>query len=119
MKATDHVYAGIKGSVLALSRTDGSVVWQARLKGSSYVALASMAPTDTEILASTNGEVFCLDAATGALRWHNPLRGWGTGLTFLMVPGAAPDPQTGQMAEFVRRAEAQRAASASAAAASS
>ena len=37
------------------------------------------------IYASTHGEVFCLDAATGQTRWRNPLRGLGWGLVSLAV----------------------------------
>jgi hypothetical protein len=32
------------------------------------------------VLASCCGEIFCLDPLTGHLRWHNPLKGFGTGL---------------------------------------
>ena len=31
-------------------------------------------------LAGVQGEVFCLDATTGDVRWHNKLKGFGTGI---------------------------------------
>ena len=32
------------------------------------------------LCAATQGELFCLDPATGELRWHNKLKGRGRGL---------------------------------------
>ena len=31
------------------------------------------------LIASTNGYIYCLDPATGDIRWHNPLKGYGMG----------------------------------------
>ena len=77
MKITDLVFIGIKGSVVALNRTTGEQVWVRRLKGSDFVNLVLDRET---ILASCYGEIFCLDALTGAALWHNPLKGFGLGL---------------------------------------
>jgi outer membrane protein assembly factor BamB len=83
MKITDLVFIGIKGSVIALNRATGEQVWIRRLKGADFVNLVLDRET---ILASCYGEIFCLDALTGAALWHNPLKGFGLGLTTIATP---------------------------------
>ena len=46
-----------------------------------------MLQAEDEIYATTKGEVFCLDPGTGQIRWHNPLKGMGTGLVSIAGPG--------------------------------
>jgi len=111
MSAEQFVYVGIRGSVLALHPGDGSIVWQTKLKGSDYVTLSSAGP---QLFAITLGEVFCLDAGTGALQWHNPLRGWGTGLATLLVPGGNNTTTNTVAAEMRRQQQAAASAAASA-----
>jgi outer membrane protein assembly factor BamB len=79
-KTPRFLYVGIKGRVLAIHRESGEVAWESRLKGSSMV---SVLVEDGRIFATSKGEVFCLDAATGAQLWHNPLPGLGTDLASL------------------------------------
>ena len=74
---TDLIFIGIKGSVVALERTTGVQIWSAELKGSD---LANVWFDGETLLAATQGEIFCLDPATGHIRWHNPLKGLGWGL---------------------------------------
>jgi outer membrane protein assembly factor BamB len=71
------VFIGIKGSVVALDCTTGQQAWATHLKGSDFV---NVVLEDRAILASCCGEIFCLDPLTGDALWHNPLKGFGTGL---------------------------------------
>jgi outer membrane protein assembly factor BamB len=71
------VYVGVKGNVIALDRATGEEIWSARLKGSDFV---NVVLDGDVVLATTKGEVFCLEAATGILRWQNELPGLGWGL---------------------------------------
>lgn len=87
MKISDLIFIGIKGSVLALNRATGDRLWSTHLKGSDFVNVVVQEHT---LLASCQGEIFCLDALTGEGRWHNPLKGFGTGLATI----AAQDIQT-------------------------
>lgn len=80
----DLVYVGIRGHVLGLNRSDGSILWERKLKGSDFVTLTW---DREEVLAVTAGEVFCLNATDGAILWHNRLPGWGTGFASILVPG--------------------------------
>ena len=77
MKTSALVFIGIKGSVVALNRATGQQVWATHLKGSDFVNVVAQ---DGAILASCYGEMFCLDPRTGNALWHNPLKGFGTGL---------------------------------------
>ena len=63
------------------------------------------------ILASTKGEVFCLDAATGTRLWHNSLPGEGTGLITFATPAGASTP-VAPLREKQRRDEADAATAA-------
>ena len=102
MKPSDLVFVGIKGSVVALNRATGQQVWATHLKGSDFVNAVLQ---DGMILATCCGEIFCLDPLTGNARWHNPLKGFGTGLATI-----ASDNATVLAAK--RRADEQAAAAA-------
>jgi len=114
MKQANLIYIGIKGSVVALNRESGDIVWTANLKGGDFV---NVVRDENDLFATTRGEVFCLDPATGAVRWNNPPRGFGTGLATISTTTAPSAPPVLPMAEKRRRDE-QAAASASAAATS-
>src|SRR5260370_16331456 len=77
MKVSELVFIGIRGSVIALNRATGEQVWATHLKRYDFV---NVMVEDGRILASCSGEVFCLDPLTGNAIWHNPLKGFGTGL---------------------------------------
>ncbi len=77
MQAAQLVFIGIKGSVVALNRATGQQVWATHLKGSDFV---NVVVQDGAVLASCYGEIFSLDPLTGIGMWHNPLKGFGTGL---------------------------------------
>ncbi len=114
MKPADLVYIGIKGSVLALDRNSGTIIWRAALVGSDFVNLVG---AGKNIFATTKGEVFCLDSQSGAVLWHNRLKGLGIGLASLLV-GAAPSGQQAALLVAKHRHDQQAAAATSASAAS-
>ena len=113
MKTAQLIYIGIKGSLIALNRATGRQVWATHLKGSDFVNVVLQ---DGALLATCEGEVFCLDPLTGAGLWHNPLKGFGTGLATI---AAELNPATGNalaLAEKRRRDEQVAGAAAAAAA---
>lgn len=115
MKTSELIFIGIKGSVIALHRATGEQVWvRTHLKGYDFVNVVVQNET---VLASCYGEIFCLDPLTGHTLWHNPLKGFGTGLATI-----AMDPNLGSgnapvLAEKRRRDEQAAAASTTAASA--
>lgn len=112
MKTSELVFVGIKGSVVALERATGEQVWATHLKGWDFV---NVAVHNGEVLATCHGEIFCLDPLTGAGRWHNRLKGFGTGLATIATEGGGAAGHLTIMAEKRRRDEQQQAAATAAA----
>lgn len=71
------VHAGIGGHVVALSLDRGDEVWRRKLK--TMAQFTGVVAAAAGLLASANGECWCLDPATGEVRWHNRLKGLGQG----------------------------------------
>ena len=118
MNTGDVIFVGIKRCVLAVEKSTGKIVWEARLSdatmGDTFVNLFLDAGC---IYAQTKGALYCLDAATGRKRWENPLTGYGYGIaTFASATAAG-----GNVAAAVHKIkadEARRAADGSPAASS-
>jgi outer membrane protein assembly factor BamB len=106
----DLVFVGIRGALVALDRTTGTERWRTRLKGQQPILFTLDGPG---LYATANGEAFCLDAATGAVLWNNPLKGLGLGLATIAL-GAMP-PEQVQALAAIRARQAQAAAGAAAA----
>jgi outer membrane protein assembly factor BamB len=107
MKISELVFIGIKGSVLALNRSTGEKVWATHLKGSDFV---NVVMESDRVLATAQGEVFCLEPLTGAGLWHNPLKGFGMGLATMATEGMSPSGLPPVLAEHRRREQAAQAA---------
>src|SRR5262245_45910011 len=88
---TRPVYLGIRGTVVALDRDSGAELWRTPLKGWNFVNLTL---EGEDLFATTYGEIYCLDAATGQIRWNNRLRGLGYGL--VSIAGASNMALVGQ-----------------------
>jgi len=71
------VYIGVGGHVAAINPGTGEEIWRRKLRASSFVTIQVMGDA---VLAGAAGELFCLDAVTGTIRWHNRLKGLGMGL---------------------------------------
>jgi outer membrane protein assembly factor BamB len=101
------VYVGIKNSVVALDEKTGAEMWRARLHGSDYVTVL----WDGEALfASNGGEVWRLDPVTGAVMWHNALKGLGRGVVSLASSRRGMDATDSSQGAAKRRHDAQAAA---------
>jgi outer membrane protein assembly factor BamB len=87
------VFVGIKGTVLALHRHSGDELWRTELKGSDFVNLVLDGP---DLFATSRGEIYCLDPATGQIRWNNPLRGLGCNLVSIASANPANLPAIAQ-----------------------
>lgn len=71
------MFIGIGSHVVAIRPSDGQEIWRRKLKMTSFVTV--WADGDT-VYAGAAGELFCLDGVTGTIRWHNKLKGLGSGL---------------------------------------
>ncbi len=111
MAASNTVFIGIKGSVIALDRATGTQVWETHLRGTDFV---NVVLCDGELYAAAKGELFCLDQSTGHIRWRNPLKGYGYGLMTVAIQGGSEN-QTAVVQKHKRDQEAAAAAAAGAA----
>lgn len=75
------IFVGFRGYAFALHRDTGEVVWCNSQMHSGYV---SMLLDGDRLIVSCSGYMYCLDPLTGEILWHNPLRGYGTGVTHLV-----------------------------------
>ena len=98
----DLVYVGIRDSVVALDLATGYPVWQIQLTG---VELVNVLLDEGNLLATTRGEIFCLDPANGSTRWHNTLKGLGAGAATITTNAGRQTGQPTTMAELRRRAQ--------------
>ncbi|HEX5107007.1 MAG TPA: PQQ-binding-like beta-propeller repeat protein [Vicinamibacterales bacterium] len=77
MNHGETIYIGVGGHVVAIDTTTGEELWRTKLKRSSYVTILVRPGA---IYGAASGELFCLDPATGTIRWQNRLPGLGTGI---------------------------------------
>jgi len=98
------IFAGIRGTVVAIDRESGDIRWSTDLKGADFVNVTLQ---DGDLFAASKGRLYRLDPITGNILWCNELPGLGYGI--VTVAGAS---QATGAAEQQRRA-AQAAAAAS------
>jgi len=82
MNTSELIFIGIKGSVIALNRSTGNQVWATRLQSNEFVNVVLEV---NNLFATTHGEIYCLNALTGKIHWHNPLKGYGWGLATIAI----------------------------------
>jgi outer membrane protein assembly factor BamB len=85
---TDRLYIGIGGHIVAIQASTGEEIWRTKLRRTSFVTVCVRPGA---IFGGAAGHLYCLDPATGALRWHNGLDGLGTSLVSFgdTMPAAA------------------------------
>ena len=74
---------------MALDRATGELMWETHLNGDGLVQLLV---DGNYLYATTHGELFCLEALTGRIRWGNPLQGFPAGAVSIAVEGKSPPP---------------------------
>jgi outer membrane protein assembly factor BamB len=78
MRARENcLYIGVGGHVVAINPSTGEEIWRRKLRASTFVTVQVAGDA---VLAGAAGELFCLDATTGTIRWRNRLKGLGMGL---------------------------------------
>ena len=71
MEINDLVFVGIKANAIALNRSTGAIVWQTPLPAGLGGGFVHLVLDAENLYATTSGEIFCLDPATGQIRWRN------------------------------------------------
>ena len=112
MNAHDILLLGLKQTVLAISRADGSILWATKLEGGSGSAFIALASDNRQVYATCHGVLHCLELQTGTEVWKNPLKGYGYGIGSLCLPGQNSALQAGAAAQLAADAAAAAAATA-------
>lgn len=81
---SSFIVIGIAGCAVALDRATGQEIWRTKLQGADFVNVAFLGD---DLFAAAYGHLYCLDPATGEIRWKNPLKGLGYGLVTIAAPG--------------------------------
>jgi outer membrane protein assembly factor BamB len=71
------LYVGAHGTVIAINRDTGDVLWTSELKGGEFVDVMI---ADGDLFAASKGRLYRLDPATGDVLWRNDLPGMGWGI---------------------------------------
>ena len=85
---------GTNGNVAAIDTATGGEVWRSSLKTGGLISSTtnedvSVLLKDGMVFAGCCGHLFCLDAATGNIFWHNPLTGMGHNDISMALEGVA------------------------------
>jgi outer membrane protein assembly factor BamB len=87
--SSSRIYLGIHGNVFAVDRSTGEEIWCCELKGSEFVNL--LVEGDV-IFATSRGEAYAIDAASGTILWHNKLAGQGWGVVSIATDSGKSTP---------------------------
>lgn len=85
----DRIFLGIGGKVLALRVIDGQEIWRQKL-ATLASGVTGVILLGDRLYATCQGELSCLDPATGHIHWQNTLPGMGTGFIALASADSAP-----------------------------
>src|SRR5262245_33666651 len=104
MTVDDLIFVGLNGYAVALHRDSGDIVWSCNEMKSGYVTLLL---DGDRLIVSTNGYIYCLDPSTGAVLWHNPMKGYGSGTptSLISVRGQSSQAVIEQAVEQKRSSE--------------
>lgn len=109
----DLVFVGSGRTVSALDRHTGRPVWRMKLPrffGGTLTLLAH----EGDLFVGRGGYLYCLEAATGQVRWERGVAS-GSGLVFMAIPGAAADSHQSGAAAALQQQQQQQACAATAA----
>ena len=106
MSAQDLLLLGLKQTVMAICRADGSVLWATKLEGGAGHAFITLVSDTRHVFATCNGVLHCLELQTGTVVWTNPLKGYGYGIGSLCLPGQNTPLHAGAAAQLAADAAA-------------
>ena len=85
---------GTNGSVAAINPETGKIIWEtslstgAILSATNYQDISVLVRGDV-VFAGGAGHLFCLDAQSGKILWHNSLEGFGHNDISLAMDGVS------------------------------
>jgi outer membrane protein assembly factor BamB len=89
--AHDLLFIGTNGYVAAVQPADGQELWRTRLGEGLFSATGHedvcVLQHEGRVFAGCYGHLFCLEAASGQILWHNELKGLGHNDVTLSIAG--------------------------------
>lgn len=104
------LFVGIKNHIVALDSKDGSELWRTKLKISDFTTVLW---DGAELYAANGGEAYRLDPESGAILWHNKMKGLGFGVVSFARAGAEKRTAYETVAAQKKREQAKSAGAAS------
>ena len=85
---------GTNGSVAAIDPSTGALLWTTALKTGGLISATSREDVtvllrDGRVFAGAAGHVFCLEATSGRILWHNSMSGFGHNDISMAMEGVA------------------------------
>ena len=105
----DTLFVGIRNFCIALDHKDGSEYWRTKLGRSDFTTVLW---TGEQLFVANSGEVYRLDPESGAIIWHNKLKGMGLGVVSLARSGSTTGPVYENVAMQKKREAAQHSSGA-------
>jgi len=88
MKQKNILYILSNGRVAAISKKDGTIIWEIKLKqygvNNMGNSIGQLMEEDNKLYVGCAGMLVCLDTKDGALIWKNELKGWGYGFVSMV-----------------------------------
>ena len=93
MTPNDVIFMSLNSRVIALNKDNGQILWDTKLGGVLGDGFISLNSDGLHVFAFCKGQIYCLDASSGAIMWTNELKGYGYGIASICIPGfpTAPD----------------------------
>jgi outer membrane protein assembly factor BamB len=85
--STPLVVVAVNGSAYGLDAATGAIVWSNTLDGGGFGAVEIAIENDAVLACAMGGFLFCLDYATGELRWKTATTGLHGRATMLVDGG--------------------------------
>lgn len=101
MNSDNILLLGLKKSVTAISKQNGTILWATRLPGGVGEDFVTVLADDSLVFAHTKGRLHCLDLANGQMLWSNDLPGYGYGVATLSFPGGQSAPSIAAIEEKI------------------
>jgi outer membrane protein assembly factor BamB len=88
------IIIGTNGSVAGVDPSTGEILWATELRTGGILSSTrgedvSVILRDGQVFAGCSGHLFCLSAETGAILWHNDLKGFGHNDVSLALEGVS------------------------------
>ncbi|MBL8843554.1 MAG: PQQ-binding-like beta-propeller repeat protein [Planctomycetes bacterium] len=105
-----RLFVGTHGFVAALEQATGRELWRTSLPDTGY-SIVTLLLEAGFLFAASGGHCFALDPESGAIAWHNELKGLGQGALCLATTRVPANASADPIPQHAAAAQQQAAAS--------